>query len=193
MPMKKKCPKCGEVYNDADLNFCFNDGELLNSVPDDTPASASSPAFGSITDDPPPTEVLSASRVTKETYWPNTAEPRQSPPAVWQPSSPPAPTYQAPYTQTSTGQDQTLPMISLIFGILSITLGFCCYSGFLFAPVSLITGAIAFSNIKSDPTRYGGKNLATAGMVLSGLALILYIILVIAYGLLAFAGPILGG
>lgn len=77
------------------------------------------------------------------------------------------------------GISQTLPIVSLALGIGSITIGWCCYLGFILGPAALITGFIGLNQIKSNPQQYGGRNLAIAGMAVGGAAMILQILLVI--------------
>ena len=79
------------------------------------------------------------------------------------------------------GLNQTLPIISLVFGILSV----CCYVGWLTGLVALITGYMGIKNANNDPSQYGGKGLAIAGMIVGGIfflisiAYILYVIFVL--------------
>lgn len=54
----------------------------------------------------------------------------------------------------------------MIMGILSLTLGLCCY-GFPFNILGLIFSLVALSQIKQFPQTYGGKGMAIAGLVLS--------------------------
>lgn len=63
------------------------------------------------------------------------------------------------------GQNKVLPIVSLIFGILSL----CCYFAPLTGLVALITGFLGMRNANNDPANYGGKTLAIVGMVLGGL------------------------
>lgn len=67
------------------------------------------------------------------------------------------------------GQDQTLPTIGMVLGILSVLL-ICCYGGFYFGLAALIIGFIGMSNVNKDPERYGGKGLAIAGMIMGGIS-----------------------
>ena len=81
----------------------------------------------------------------------------------------------------SSGLNQTLPIVSLVFGLVSL----CCYISPLTGLVALITGFMGLRNANNDPQHYGGKGLAIAGMItggifwLIGLAYWLYIIFVI--------------
>ncbi len=149
------CPACNQIYNDDEQNYCLNDGRLLNKM----------------TDDAPPTVYMDAPRITNQN-WQNAA-----PISPWQNQSglqnkgfaPPPVVY---------SQDQTLPIVSLVFGILSIPLGFCCYAGIPLGIVALITGYIGFNNEKTNPERYGGRGFAIGGMILGGLVLLLTIFLI---------------
>jgi hypothetical protein len=180
----KKCPKCGQVYTDKDLNFCFNDGELLSYLAEYAPPTLlkDRPVFA---DDPPATEFMGSSRVTRETTWPqqNTA----APPVAWQGGQP---MDQAQYSQfpTHVAQNQTLAIVSLGLGIGAMTVGWCCSSGLLLSPAALITGFIALSQIKKDPQRFGGRGFAIGGIVTAAVFLALYLLFIIIYGAALFLG-----
>src|SRR5215218_5790855 len=49
--------------------------------------------------------------------------------------------------------NQTLPIVSLVFGIVSL----CCYISPLTGIVALVTGYLGLKNIKNDPANYGGR------------------------------------
>jgi cytochrome c biogenesis protein CcmG/thiol:disulfide interchange protein DsbE len=89
---------------------------------------------------------------------------------------------QAPCPSTSTsrpvsahqeGGNTTLAMLSMIFGILSVTVGWflCCMPGILGLP-AVITGHISLSQNRSKPTVYGGVGMAKAGLVLGYISLL---------------------
>jgi hypothetical protein len=75
------------------------------------------------------------------------------------------------------GQNQTLPIVSLVFGILSV----CCYVGPLTGIVALITGYLGMKNANNDPAQYGGKGLAIAGMITGGIFFAIYTLLWLLY------------
>ena len=58
------------------------------------------------------------------------------------------------------GQDQTLAIVSLVTGILSIL---CC--GPVTGIPAIITGYLAKNNINANPNQYAGRGMATAGML----------------------------
>lgn len=181
----KKCPKCGQVYTDKDLNFCYNDGELLSYLAEDATPAAYRPGLA---DEPPPTEFMGSARLTSETRW----EPPHAPPAAWQGGQPEA-TY-SPYAQFSgpISQNQTLAIVSLGLGAASLTIGWCCSSGLAFAPAALITGFIALSQIKKDPERNGGRGFAIAGIATAAVFIGLYLLFIIIYGLAVIGGGLTG-
>jgi len=89
----------------------------------------------------------------------------------WTPPPTPAqggPGMSRPPAAAAAKLNQTLPIVSLVFGIVSI----CCYISPLTGLVALITGFLGLKNIKNDPRQYGGKVLAIIGMVLGGLMFI---------------------
>ncbi len=107
--------------------------------------------------------------------------PPPSPVAGWQDQGLGAQTpFQPPMAMQ--GQNQTLPIISLVLGIISL----CCYIGWATGPAALITGYLGMKNCNNDPNQYGGKGLAIAGMIVGGiftaLWLIYWIIIIVVYG-----------
>ena len=77
-------------------------------------------------------------------------------------------------------QTHPLATTGLVLGILSITIGLCCCSGFPFSIAGLICSIIGLSQTRSDPQRYSGEGVAIAGLILSILGLLAGI------GLMAF-------
>lgn len=160
----------------------------------DTPT----PSFGDVS--PPPSPFSVSENVPSESahksgpvfdesatiIQPRMSNPFDSPPpapvAEWTP--PPAPDanwqnqeaganipFQAPSMETGS-KNQTLPIISLVLGILSL----CCYVSPITGIAALITGFMGMKNVNSDPSQYGGKGLAIAGMVTGGLFLLIGIV-----------------
>src|SRR5687768_14030562 len=117
----KRCLKCGQSYTDPDINFCLNDGELLSRLTEPAYQSPFDEPRPTRQDDSPPTVVLDQSRITNPTGW----NPPASPPARYQP--PQGEIFSA--YQTAAAPNQLLPILSLVFGLCSITVGWCCYSG----------------------------------------------------------------
>ncbi|NOT47864.1 MAG: DUF4190 domain-containing protein [Acidobacteria bacterium] len=172
----KKCPKCGQTYTDKDLNFCYNDGELLSYLADDAPTRAYSDRPG-YADDPPPTEFMGSARVTQDTGW----NPPQAPPVVWQGNQ--ANQTNTPFSQypTYVSPNQTLAIVSLGLGVGAVTIGWCCSSGFILSPAALVTGFIALNQIKKDPQLYSGKGFALGGIITAAIFLVIYLVIIIGY------------
>lgn len=78
----------------------------------------------------------------------------------------------------SQAPQQTMAMVSLITGVFSVTLGFCCSMGLLTGPVAIVTGIIALVQIKNNPKLYTGKGLAFGGIA-TGIAYIIIWVLLI--------------
>jgi hypothetical protein len=169
----KICPNCQQTYTDENLNFCLTDGGVLTKMDDA----------------PPPTVMMNQARVTNDSNWAN-PDPFSSP---WQnqPLQQQNTPFQAPQQQNPAymaqpymaSKDQTLPIVSLVLGILSVFL-ICCYGGFYFGVAALIVGFIGMNNANKNPESYGGKSLAIAGLVLGGVSFLGTLLLV----LIAIAG-----
>lgn len=97
--------------------------------------------------------------------------PPPAPEAAWQNQNIGANTpFQPP--MISRGQDQTLPIVSLVLGIISIM---CCFVGFLTGPAALITGYLGKKNADKNPNEYGGSGMAIAGMITGGIGALISI------------------
>lgn len=167
----KRCPKCGQIYSDADINFCLSDGELLSNNLD----GGLHASFGRDTDDSPPTLMMDRPRVTNQTNWPGTAAPISQ----WQEQKP---VYQSPqflgqsFTPT---RDQTLPIVAIILGVASV-LFVCCHGGVWLGIPAAIVGFLGMRNADNKPDRYAGKGLAIGGMILGTITFLGSIVLVLA-------------
>lgn len=114
-----------------------------------------------------------------------------SAPAVWNPPAAPDASWQnqeigkdtpfQPPVAGAGGLNQTLPIVSLVLGILSV----CCYVSPITGIAALITGYLGMKNVKNDPANYGGKTLALVGMILGGIFFLIgaayYIIYILIY------------
>jgi hypothetical protein len=85
--------------------------------------------------------------------------------------SPNQPSYMSPPMMAVRGQDQVLPTVALVLGILSVVL-FCCYGGIPLGLGAMITGYLGMNNANKNPEQYGGRSLAIAGLVMGGLTLV---------------------
>lgn len=140
----KVCPICNQTYKDENLNFCLNDGGVLALQEDISP----------------PTVILNQARKTNPNwtdYQPPTYENQQL-------------THNQPWGLQGQnqfpkrGQDQTLPTISLVLGILGLVL-FCCWGGIPFGLIAIVLGYLGVQNANNNPSEYGGKGLAIAGII----------------------------
>lgn len=95
-------------------------------------------------------------------------------PAAWTPPPAPDANWQnqeigsnTPFQPPPAGGsvNQTLAIVSLVLGILSI----CCYISPVTGLGALITGWMGLKNIKNDPANYGGRGLALGGMIVGGI------------------------
>lgn len=164
----KKCPQCGQTYSDAAINFCLNDGELLIAA--DVERSP-------LDDDSPPTLMMDAARVTDQTNW------GAGPLTQWTPQTPSS--VQTPYNAPAAfgyAKDHTLPIVSLVLGILAAFL-VCCYGGIWLGVPAAIVGYLGMKNADSDPGRYDGRGMAIAGMVLGVVTFLISMVFLIVAGL----------
>lgn len=151
----------------------------------ETPSSYEKPSTPPYQEPEPPPTVLGTSPFDQpqpfgqqENFQQAEWAPPPAPVANWQDQGLGADTpFQPPAAMQ--GQDTTLALVSLICGITS----FICF-GPLAAIPAIITGYMQKNKIKSDPVQYGGSGMATAGMVLGGVYLVLFIIVFVIYALL---------
>jgi hypothetical protein len=79
-------------------------------------------------------------------------------------------------------KSNSMAVASMVLGILSLMFCFCCY-GIPFNVLGIVFSLIALTQIRNEPERYTGKNLAVAGLVLSLLSIVLSIIFFVVVGL----------
>jgi hypothetical protein len=175
----KRCPKCNQEFTDEWLTFCTQDGTSLVDVQASTaeppPTLVSPPMPPSVSPTEQPTLDLPGRFVPPAQYTP--PAPIQS---GWAPPPPP------PYPVQP---QQTLAVASLVLGIVSITVGWCCSFGILTGPIALVLGIVALVQIKNDPKKFGGKGFAIGGIVSGGLYFVILAIIIVLYGV----GILLGG
>lgn len=155
----KICPACQTTYKDEGLNFCLSDGTTLINY---------------ASDDAPPTVVMDTPRSTEQNNWQNFGmnTPLNQPGNLQ--SQVPNQIYPV---AGNTATDQTLPVISLVLGILSL-LTMCCYGGIPFGIGAVVVGYIGMNNVKNNPMKYTGKTLAVGGMVLGAISFVLAILFI---------------
>jgi hypothetical protein len=99
------------------------------------------------------------------------------------------PSYTPTALPMASGQNKTLAIISLVTGILGITI--CC-GGILPSVAAIITGIMARSKASQNPTEFGGTGMAMAGIITGVLGLLSGIVVLIFWVLGAFANVATG-
>jgi hypothetical protein len=164
----KRCPTCSQIFEDEWLTFCTIDGSPLIETGElyQPPTVVVPPPVETREDtgQPPSAAIAAADYLS----------PPQSVPSTWQPPPPP---------RTMVGASQSLAAWSMVLGLVSITLGWCCSFGLVTAPVAVVLGIYSLSQIKSDPNRHTGKPLAITGIVSGGLYFVVLAIIVLIYGI----------
>jgi hypothetical protein len=171
----KHCPTCNRNFDEDWLSFCTEDGTTL------VEAGATPP----VPSEPPPTVRIPAvdtnPAVENRFDLPGSYTPPQPVTPVWRP--PPPPPIRPPASQK-----QGLAVASLIVGIVSITVGWCCYFGVVTGPVAIALGIAQLVQIKNKPNEFSGKPLAIIGIVTGSLYFVLLAIIIIIYGAAFLAG-----
>jgi len=110
--------------------------------------------------------------VVGETNWKTVADfPELSsppPPTIPQPIQPPNGAGATAFPPRTNG----FAIAGLVLGILSFLLSFCCCGGLPFNLLGLICSLVGLVQVNSQPEVYGGKGLAIAGLITSGLSLL---------------------
>ena len=104
--------------------------------------------------------------------------------------SPPPVLIPGPISITPTRRTNSMALMGMVFGILSVTCGMCCY-GVPFNILGVIFSLIALGQIRDNPASQQGKGMAIAGLVLSLLSLVM-VALFAAFGLTLHHRGILG-
>lgn len=159
----KRCPRCNRIYSEDDLNFCLDDGELLQQYSDEQPTRPLNQS------DPPPTIMMDSPRVTNPIGW-DAGQNIGQPLGQWQGNQP----HTVPQTQfagypMTRSPNQTLAVVSLALGVGALTIGWCCYVGTALGPAAIVTGIIALVQIKNHPQLYTGRSFAIVGIVAGAL------------------------
>jgi hypothetical protein len=177
----KRCPRCNRIYSEDDLNFCLDDGELLQQYADEQPTRP----LRDVAE--PPTFVMDPPRATDPIAW-QAGQNTGGPIGQWQGQAASFPQTQPQFYPMRVGQNQTLAIISICLGAASLTLGWCCHTGLLMGPAAIILGAISLTQIKKDPQQYGGRGLAIGGIAIGSLFLVLYVLAILIWGLATIGG-----
>jgi len=181
----KRCPNCNRTFEEDWLAFCTQDGTTLI---DESPAKKDEPPPTIMAPAPPPPSGgwqqpsggLGSGQFASQSIAPppppsNLAQPggyglpQQG---GWQ--VPPPPFVQAP--------KQGLAVASMICGIFSITIGWCCYLGTISAPVAIGMGIYQLIQIKNKPDEAGGKPFAIVGIATGSVYFLGVLIIILLYG-----------
>jgi len=169
----KRCPKCNQTFDEEWLSFCTIDGTALVETAPSRP-------------EPPPTIRVSAPP-TSPTGQPTFNLPGSYNQPQGQPAPPPqplAPSWQPPPPPAySVSPQQGIAIGSLITGIFTITIGWCCYLGVITGPIAIGLGIYQLVQIKKDPTKYGGKPLSIVGIATAGAYFVFLVFIILIYGL----------
>ncbi len=76
------------------------------------------------------------------------------------------------------GQNKTLAIVSLVAGILGLTL---CFASMLPSLLAIVLGFMARSKANNDPVNYGGSGLALGGIITGVVGIIIGAIALIVY------------
>ncbi len=161
----KVCPVCNQTYVDDNLNYCLNDGGTLNASKDDAP----------------PTVAFNRARTTQQNWedfqppspWESQIQQNQPFQTVQQDHTyQPLQQNQAYNPALMQNQNQTLPVVSMILGILS-TLFACCYGGIPLGAAAIVLGFLGLRNFNENSMRFGGRGLAIAGIVTGVIGLLI--------------------
>jgi uncharacterized protein DUF4190 len=168
----KRCPTCNQEFTDEWLTFCTQDGTSLvvvqTSSHEPPPTLAMPPSVSPL--EQPTMDMPGAGFLAPTARYtpPQTSQPG------WQPPPPPP---------RPVSTQNTLALASMVLGIVSITIGWCCYFGVITGPVALGLGIYALSQIKKDPKQFGGRGMAIAGIVMGSLYFVFLALIILIYGL----------
>lgn len=165
----------GNAFDSNPKSSPFEEREVVNSV--DAPISA--PSFN----EPEPVRFDEAATIMQPGFESSSAQPQppSQPAPAWEPppmlekewqNQPVAAGADAPFQAPVAGADganKTLAVVSLITGILGLTL--CC-GALIPSIVAIVTGIMARGKVKENPAEYGGAGFATAGIVTGVIGLI---------------------
>ncbi|MGJ0117697.1 DUF4190 domain-containing protein [Williamsia sp. MIQD14] len=86
-------------------------------------------------------------------------------------------------------ENNTLGVVSLVTGILSIPALLLCYLGVPLAIAALITGFLARGQITREPARFRGTGQATAGIICGAISLVLLVLLIVLIVAVGLSSP----
>jgi hypothetical protein len=176
----KRCPTCNQTFSEGWLSFCTQDGTTL--VDDSVSKSDPLDPMATMMAPPPPPALSNPNQpggwnVPSGGLGAGQFTPPQPIQAGWQP--PPPPAYAA-------GPKQGTAVASLICGIFTVTIGWCCYLGVITGPVAIGLGIYSLIQIKNYPDKFTGKPFAITGIVTGSLYFLGLALFIILYGVAVF-------
>ena len=191
----KRCPTCNRTFEEDWLAFCTQDGTTLIV---DSPVKPDEPLPTILAPPPPPASgwQQSSGGIGSGQFQSQPIPPPVPPsniapsggvgsgvpqPGGWQP--PPPPNY-------AQGPKQGLAVASMICGIVSVTIGWCCYLGVVSAPIALGLGIYQLVQIKNNPEQNAGKPFALVGIITGALYFVGIVIIILIYGAAILRGTL---
>jgi hypothetical protein len=191
----KRCPTCNRTFEEDWLAFCTQDGTTLIV---DSPVKPDEPLPTILAPPPPPASgwQQSSGGIGSGQFQSQPIPPPVPPsniaplggvgsgvpqPGGWQPPPPPN------YVQ---GPKQGLAVASMICGIVSVTIGWCCYLGVVSAPIALGLGIYQLVQIKNNPEQNSGKPFALVGIITGALYFVGIVIIILIYGAAILMGTL---
>ena len=83
-----------------------------------------------------------------------------------------------------------MAIASMICGIFSITIGWCCYLGVISSPVAIGLGIYQLVQIKNNPEQNTGKGMAITGIATGAAYFVGIAIIIVLYGAMIFVGSL---
>lgn len=171
----KRCPTCNQTFSEGWLSFCTQDGTTL--IDDSVSTSEPAPTMMASAPPPPVSYPNPPSNWSPPSGGAGSGQfPQPQPVSAWQP--PPAPTI--------TGPAQGTAVASLICGIFTITIGWCCYLGVITGPIAIGLGIYSLIQIKNFPDKFTGKPFAITGIVTSAIYFLGLAAIILLYGVAIF-------
>jgi hypothetical protein len=175
----KRCPTCNREFTDEWLTFCTQDGtslvEMEGSATEPPPTLWRPPMPPSVS----PMEQPTLDMPGRYSPLPAPFNPPQPLQSGWMPPPPPA---------YPVARQQSLAVASLVLGVTSMTIGWCCYFGVLTGPVAITMGIISLVQMKNNPDKFSGKGMAIAGIVTGSLYFVSLALIILLYGVAFMSG-----
>lgn len=188
----KRCPTCNRTFEEEWLAFCTQDGTTLveDSPMIDPAQTIMAPPPPPVGGWKPPSGDLGSGGFQSQPAPPPASspaggfgagqfQPPQQMQSGWQPPPPPA------YSQ---GPKQGLAIASMVCGLFTVTIGWCCYLGTISGPVAIGLGIYQLIQIKNKPDENTGKPLAIIGIATAAAYFVILAIIILIYGVAIFMG-----